>query len=514
MSEQREILFQKSMTIDKRNGDFAYLRRNVYPAKTKGLYPSSDFFQERPDTAIVSAADNIVDVLGSEEGSYDIKVIVETAAGNTNFYNLGSNATSNTALSGITPDCAVFGVDGVYMAANNSQIYKIQHVNSNTTPVGTPLTSRANLGAYDGLYYWWISSSKIFKQLPNGNPVEAFSGLTMAVQFVDFHDDKMILVGTQGGSIVVLFWDKSNTTLFEKRIVIQNANLLAMGVVNGTLLLVKAVGNSSNPHEQKGEIVVTKYDGEKFEKINSIKAGDRNLDFVRNTCVSVGSDVMLFGVDNNDDTANPELYNNYVYKVQADGSIEVQTLTNEAVDGIPQVIRLFYNFTLLALNGGSDPISKILINENFSTLFSDYSEYNETVYITNFLNNAYNRHKLDGVGIVFEKLFQQTTATPTGEKLNVYYRTSERDDFVLLGEVTAEKVYQDVDARYNPTDKLNDYTDDSLPLHHQIYHITKMPDMSALPEFNEIQFKFESIRGFSVIQAWYYYTYLTRNTLN
>ena len=40
---KKEIIFADSMHIDKRNEDFAYLRKNLSKGVTKGLFSSADF---------------------------------------------------------------------------------------------------------------------------------------------------------------------------------------------------------------------------------------------------------------------------------------------------------------------------------------------------------------------------------------------------------------------------------------------------------------------------------------
>lgn len=92
------------------------------------------------------------------------------------------------------------------------------------------------------------------------------------------------------------------------------------------------------------------------------------------------------------------------------------------------------------------------------------------------------------------------------ETLQVYYRVSDREAWTLLGEITAEKVIDNVNKRINQTGV--------IPVPEQRYQFTKLPDGSSLPEFNEIQFKFKSLHGFSVIGAWFEYSYITRNMLN
>ena len=91
------------------------------------------------------------------------------------------------------------------------------------------------------------------------------------------------------------------------------------------------------------------------------------------------------------------------------------------------------------------------------------------------------------------------------ETLQVYYRVSEREDWTLLGEITAEKVIANVNKRIDQTGV--------IPVPEQRYQFTKLPDGKSLPEFNEIQFKFKSLHGSSVIGAWFEYSYITRNML-
>lgn len=93
--------------------------------------------------------------------------------------------------------------------------------------------------------------------------------------------------------------------------------------------------------------------------------------------------------------------------------------------------------------------------------------------------------------------------------LEIYYRVSERDDFVLLGTITPEIVRENVNQRKDMSGE-----GETTGISEQLFHITKLPDGSSLPEFNEIQFKFVSKRGFSVMAAWYEYDYLSRNDLN
>ncbi len=506
MSEKlvrKPIPFQRSMTADKRNENFAYLRKNAFASKSPGLYPSKDFELEGPTN--LADSDNIMDIVGSEDASFDIKVIVE-AGNDTKFYNLGSNVTSNTTLTNVEPECAVFGDDGVKMCGDDDDLYHVHHTNSNTSTDGTFTDARPDIGGYDGLYYWWLSNNEIYKST-NGAPTVAFNNIGLSPRFVDFLNDQMVIFCQEAGSIIILFWDKSDTDLFDKRIVIPNAKLIAGGVSGGVLQCVYGVGNSSNPKERNGEIVVAQYDGEKFVEQNSIKAGDDELDYEDVTGVGVGAKVIVFSVEDNDDSHNTDLYQNYVYKIHPDGAIEVQFLPDEATYSSANIVKVFYNFICIAQRGTGAQQAVIWTNEHNSATYNSYANYTTTEYITNFLNNPRNRHRLEEIGVAFEKLFEQTTLDPTGEQLEVLYRVSERDDFTSLGTITVEKVKDNINPK---KDQQTEYDSDSTGLPEQVYKLKPIKGTLVFPEYHEIQYKFISKYGFSVIDAWYDYSYVSR----
>ena len=514
---KREILFNESMNIDKRNEEFAYLRKNVFNAETPGLYPSRDFYIENPDN--LATDENIVDILGSEDGTFDIKVISEQG-GNVNFHNLGSNSVSNTQQTGVDYECGTFTDDGVKICLDDDNLYTVNHQNSNVSLEGAFTGARPDIAGFDGLYSWWLSNNEIYKAT-NGAPTIAFNNIGLTPLFVDFLGDQMVIFCQEAGSIIVLFWDKSDTDLFDKRIVIKNAKLIGGGVNDGTLQVVYGIGNSSNPKEHNGKIVVAAYDGEKFAEQNSIKAGDDALDYEAVTGFGIGSKVALFSVQFNDDTHNPDLYKNYVYKIHPNGAIEVAYDPDDTTYGDTHIVRVFYNFICIAQrrNGVQTPV--IWINEDNSDNYNDFDDdYTTTEYITNFYGSIHNDHQLDGFCVSFEKLFEQVDETGppvTGEELDVYFRVSERDDWTLLMNVNVEKVKDNVNKN---RDQQTEYDDDNTGLPEQRYMISSMPftaeegDGGPLPRFNEIQYKFVSKYGFTVTGAWQSYSYISRNTFN
>lgn len=415
--QKQEITFGKSMIADKRNKDFAYLIKNVFESDTPGLYPGKDFERKLPNQ--VSGITRIVDVLGSSQSPYQIKVISETDSGNTNFHNLGSNSISNTALTGITVDATAFGSDGVYIFGDDSKVYRVNHTNSNTPDLATDSNNILPvLGAFDGLYYWWVGA-KIGKQLPGSSTItEAFTatGLTgnSSPRFVDFFDDEMVIFAQSGNSVAVFFWNKSDTTFYSKRILIKNSRLIAGGVVDGQLMLVRSVGNSTNMKEQEGEIIISAFNGQNFVRINSIKAGRGNVQWasdnqVQNTSARAGSEILVFSVDNNDrESKNPDLYQNYVYKLRKDGSLEAMALPIADGRNYAHIVNVFQEFNLFVVDGDSPTI---YTNQSASRDFDDYDGYTSTEYITNFYGDPGTLHRLDSFNISFERLFRNTENT-------------------------------------------------------------------------------------------------------
>jgi len=527
-TEKKEIQFHKSMNIDKRNRNFAYLRKNVLNESTPGLYPSIDYYLTEPSGSPIDSTWTLIDVIGSDKrdpdqgADFDIKLIYEDNDNDTRFFNLGSNAESNTELTNIAVKATAFGIDGVYVFTSDAgKVYRVNHTSSSTPLIGTldGNSLSVEIGGFDGLRYWWAGSGGIWRQLPGANAFNVFSNPGVTFEKMDFYRDFMVLFGQQRGpDFYIYFWDKQNTVAFSKRIIIKNATFLSGGVVDGVLMCVYSVGNSTNAKEYEGKIVVSAFDGEGFKEINSIKGGRENVSIptksIKGTTMDTGNQVMLFAVDNNDREAkNPDLYNNFVYKVRNNGQIEVEMLpiTNVATN-YASVARVFYNFNLIGVARGTGTLPKIYINDEQNTEWDDYRGYSQTEYITEFFENSYNYHALCGLSITFEKLFKNGDAPvpPNGPELfEVYYRTSERLAFTLLGTITPAKVIANVNTRQDPAVVATE-----IPLNMQTYQFIKHDDGTPLPEYNEIQFKFKSLNGFSAISAWREYSYLTRNILN
>jgi len=313
------------MTADKRNPDFAYLRHNLFASKEAGLYPSVDFVEEQPNDTPLTTAMEIYDIVGTEEDGFDTKVFVENS-GDIDVYNLGSN-TLKVTLAGRDYECGCFGDDGIHFIADNDHVYRPNHLADTISDIGTlPSGSTPEISVFDGLHYWYLSRDEIYKQLADDAPTIAFNDIGMIPRFAAPFNNELVIFCQTGNSIYVFFWDKSDTDLFTKRIVINNAKLIAGGVVDGKLMLVKSIGNSSNEKERDGEIVVSRYNGEAFVSLNSIKAAQDDVRYEHVRGVGVGNEVMLVSLSDNTGSHNTTLYKNFVLKIRNDGSIETQQI--------------------------------------------------------------------------------------------------------------------------------------------------------------------------------------------
>lgn len=512
--QKQEIQFANSMNVDKRNPALAYLVKNVADVGTAGMYPAKNFTVSNT----IAVTGDVIDILGYENptGLQRPKIIVrDTGANLTKFYELGRGDTERNDSTAEEVVATAFGDDGVYVAMFDDKIYQPSYATSALTEIATfPSSPNIEIGGFDGVYYWWLGS-KMWRQLGGATPELIMSSTGFSnPMFVGFWKDDMFIYNDRHTSndyphaTEVFVWDKKNTAFYKRRIVLDNEVLLAGGVVGNLPLLVTHRYEARNRKENQGFIVIYGYNGENFVELNKIKAGGDDLRPARadvpNACCKTNANYMLFSVRGNEDgTSDPErdLYHNYIYRVFADGTIQVlgspEGDLGVAASTMAGVVATFYREDAYGVNSIAGVLDvSILSNEDTSITQGDYTDFGAT-YITNFLTNPYNRHRLDALSFSFEPLVN-------AEELDIYYRTSERMEWVLLVNVTRQDVIDNTNLRIDQTGV--------TPTPMQRYQVTKMPDGTALPEFNEIQYKIVSTAGFSLIGMWHEYSYLTRET--
>ena len=501
--QKQQIVFQKTMTADKREQEACYLRHNLFASRSKGLYPARDFSQNAPVDVFSNGAvlEKTINSLMFVQDGADLKIYFSSNAPK------GTYTLAHTLVNHSFYD-AVYGNDEIHLLARSGaplEFYKVNYDATTVTSIGSQAgTMSGGRALFDGLYYFYFFADKIYRQLNSDVHTLVFNDTASLPDSVDVFGDRIVLFFTPGNTIKVAFWDKADTDLYDKVVNIKNATFIAGGTVDGALVLLKGVGNSTNIHERNGEIVAGVFDGEKFERTNSIKAGSKTVTFKES---AIGDEVMVVALASNDNSHNEILYNNFILKVNKKGEIEVMH-TLATTDDVTS-LDIHYDYMTFGLRGVSGGSPTYYHNADSVSAYGSYVNYANAEYITNFLNNPYNTHKLQNLAIVFEKLFD---AGASEEKIIISYRVSERDDFTVLATITAENVKDNVDSRMSQTAKDAEYNDDTVGLTHQVYMNELMPDGTSLPEFNEIQFKFELSEGFSVIDAWYYYDYITRNS--
>lgn len=514
--QKKQIEFFSSMTADKRNQNLAYLVKNVADVGTAGMYPAKGF--TAANTLVANG--DVVDILGyiNPLTTARPKIIVRDNTANlTKFYELGRGDTERNDSTALTVTATALGNDGVYVVLSDDKVYQVSYSTSNLVEEATfPSSPNVEIGGFDGVYYWWVGS-KIWRQLGGETPELMMSetGFNNPL-FVAFWRDDMFVFDDNAStndyppSTNVYVWDKKNTTFYKRRIVIADEVLLAGGVVNNLPLLVTHRYDVKNRKETQGFIVVYGYNGEDFVELNKIKCGGDDIlpasGIVANAVCKTTSDYMIFSVQaNNEGTADPEkdLYKNYIYKVYADGSIQTITAPEDDFDSpvtavsSAKVVATFIGEDVYSIDSRTDGMGVVVMsNQDTSITQGDYTDFGAT-YITNFLTNPYNRHRLDALSFTFEPLVN-------AEELDIYYRTSEREAWTLLVNVTRQDVIDNTNLRIDQVGV--------TPTPMQRYQVTKMPNGDALPEFNEIQYKIVSHAGFSLIGMWHEYSYLTRVT--
>lgn len=605
---KKEIKFNSSMNVDKRNEDFAYLRLNCANVGTRGLYGGKDFSDDGVD---FTTDETIVDIIGY---TYDDPFIITEDGSTINVYDGISNTPIDSGSYFV--DAMADGNDGVHFVDESSRkVYRIRKgVAGIIADAGAfPSFPAVDIGTFDGLYYWWIGG-KIWRQLEDDNPelIMSSSGID-SPRFAVPYRDYIVIFSQKTSSqdsqsywqpIEVFFHDKKNTTLFSKRIQASGSTLLGAGVIKDRLFMIYNRPTYLNVNELASEIVVSAFDGEKFVEMNTILGGRERLSipnsYLAGTTCRWNDEFIIFSVDNNDRNyiRHQDLTKNYLYRVYYDGRIEALAepfLTNSR--NYASVVQINSDGIYYGLDTQSSTPTKVLMNNSNQTSdINNFFEFSSTKYITNFYCNPYNTHHLDGISFTFEKILDNSSASYPDPELNIFYRISDRDNWTLLSNITYQDIINNVDKRITMTPST------TVPLPEQRYQIVKQQDFEiitasteatgdtiipnysntdwtptvgerilvhsagssglkdytsywiktvssptnaftvattpnatskielsnssitfspagdtkfsdALPDFNEIQFKFEPKYGFTIIQAWFKYHYLTRNTL-
>lgn len=513
---RKRIPFNKSMRSDKRDERFAYWRQNALNTLTEGLYPSKDYMVKK--ILAQSSYYYIEDIVESLDGYTTLLFTSGTGASSWYFWNYSNLAnyigSVDARLLGV-----VAGGDGIYTVHNdligNSVVGKATTEGWNIiSSFPTNEITHNTIGIWDSesSLYWWVNQNGIWKQQINSAPVKVHNAIGGTIMGACLYQGYIALLVNAWGqrNFSVLFWDKAtgDVDLFDNKINIINANPFAIANLSGKLTVVYAIGNTRNQKEFFGEMIVGQFDGYKFTTINTWFSNNyRAQVFDFGTCgasYGVGSDVIIMPCVTTMHKTSIHTKGTFI-KISSEGEVEVEKSFND-ISTYPFKARVLFSRNALIYKDGTNNYVADNLEDYNDYKFNKYKDYTSTEYITNFLENPYDVKKLNAFSITFEKLFKNTEGYGGEEEVSIYYRTSDREDFILLGTITADDVI-------NNTNKEAEMTG-SVPVLQQRYDISQMPDGSSLPSFSEIQFYFKLKNGMSLIDAFYEYENITHTTFN
>ena len=481
-----DIPFNKTMTIDKRNPKGAYLIQNRFDSFQEGLYPAAEFTEVDDLSAggfeIVGREDSFI---FTSDGT-DTKVYTYNGAGSPTF---------KYTISGVEYTDSVEGNNGVHMIGDRGEYYEINSSSASLIDDLGGSDSQAKI-TFDGQFYFIVFDEKIYRGLTDAVPTEVFANTGGNAEFITPYNGDIAYIVRDGLDVIFNLWGKDSSTVLDKQFVITNLRPLGFGVVNGRLLLVSSKGQTENTKEQKGRLTVDFYNGEHFDYLNSIKAGDEQLS---SGAQALGDDFLLVAVASNNDDHNPILYKDWIMKVKANGAIEVLSTPETENGSDVQAIKVHYDYITVGFENG-----KLYENSDNSGNddYDNYDDFNETHFITNFIpaKTKKDREKLENVGFMFEKIFND-------EEMDLYIRFSERDVFTKIGTINADIVKNNTELRMSQEEKDTEASDNDLGLTPQTYEFTESDisgeDSLPFDTFNEIQFYVHLKEGFSIVKGWY-----------
>lgn len=501
------IQFHKTMNANKRASISCYFRKNVLETDDRGLYPAVTPIEMTGSKYNVQKTNNRQSKImaGNNILFYKSNLTEGYRYIDNNDGTVSLNGSADFAVSGVgsIPIDSADSPDGSLWIASGGKVYDI----TGTLQFDTGGTGKKII--YDGVYFYAFGNKQIHRFLYGGTASVAFNDTYSDVSGVGLTSTEQLCFVTEFGTaqegFSVLIWDKTSTTLLDKKIVYRAEKFLEMFNIGENLFLITHKKDGANYKENRGKISVKIYNGGVFQEVNSIVAGSKLVE--RKASIEAGEVAYLslsqdvYAGDYKKDT----FMQNAVYKITNSGGI---TIESDVVD-MPitnSSITMLGRHNGIMFFGGA--FYEIATKVDGGEKLSEYANYNSTAYATNFTGDFSAKKKLLGIGLAFEKIFK------TGASVKISYRVSDRDDWTLLKEITSEDVKNDMESRISQTQKDLDLSDITKGLSVQVYELIKNSNGSAFAEYYECQFKFELFGGMSIIDAWFYSDAIKRNTRN
>lgn len=506
------IQFHKTMTADHQNPNAAYMIRNVLKNDDKySLYPSKNFTRR---FSIPNSS--VIDFVIGENYRYLPKVVIAHSPSGTDIYEYEGGGAVVATLPGVIMKTAWVGQDGIHCVGDDGHVYSIGQSPINIVDIGIlDSTEYQDAMFYDGLHYFYIGRDGIYSQIDTEPPVKVFNNVGKNVRYVDDYNSDLVLftqekdILSKDDTIYVYFWDKSDTELFKKRVEIRNARLLGASNIKGNLTIVYFVGNSENEKENNGEIIVAQYNGGEFVKVNSIYAGGENVrnQYHRQNSIGYGNNMMIIPIKDNRRTTlqgdTHELFDDFILKIRGGGEIETIRFDDRVIN-----VNVAFNHVILSTTS-----EDIYSNKDNGFDYNIYDDFNDTLYITNMIGSPFERDQMRGVYIAFEKQFMDS------DLLKVSFRTSRRDDFKEIYNMSKVDLKDDVNLELDQAFKTSVYNDNTQGYIEQVYFFDFYENEGdftentvEVDEYIQAQLKFELRNGASIIGAWVGYQPIKRGT--
>ena len=496
-------------------------------SRTAGLYPAQNFWKNNPEASGFDGDD----VIGSTENyilvrdGNDTKIYIKNIIGGSAPYEATDEMdgviisyaedTENKVLKAIDED------GNIYTMTSNGIV-------SSTQTVGSGVDTGSEV-YFDGVSFYYFFDGDIYRQITDFtdpdtqtiDPVFQDYGFGSVVGVEEYGNDLGIFI-RRGVGTQFLLWDKQDNTVLVDKVHMNDDIFIASGILDGVLVMIAGVQRSRNNVESVGEIVVQTYTGHGFKPVKIIKSGSVDFNLVAKEGFSYNSThrEIIFdfktanGTNHEEVCRNNHIQGNYIYRVtnHIKEGLVIDTILEYSDTQEVQAISSEYGAEKIVLkdtNGDLDYFQNTDFNSCRAETWGDGDwQFEDSFYITNFYEKTANHHVLDGVGMTVEKMIEDD------EAVEVYYRTSERDEFKLIENITYDIIKDNTDQHMSEDRIDSEDNPDNVALSKQMIYLVDAQDHEDEPnidEYHEIQFMFKLTHGMSIINAWRVYNYNTRN---
>lgn len=466
----KEIPFLKSMGDDERNTNFAQVRSKMLDKK--GMFPLCDFELEtlsnifKPEKLIVGDGLWAIGV----DNTRDIA-----------FYSIttGSSFSENFRGGHATDDLgdAMYYNDGtgeyIYGLTTNGNIFKF---NTNTYVYTSSIQSLSGSGEQLVAYHplddkaYFLTNKKIYRYKGIAWDGEVFNlPKNFSYKTMFPYKDQLAIVGESdyNNEVRFMLWNTESTQpKLTSNILIGYGRHIGTEVLEETITsIINENRNGGNKEEYEGFITVKSFNGAFFSDLNKINIDESQIINEKHSHYSDGKYLYL-GMQDGTRKAG-------IYRFDNKGSISIKASTSSVLINNEEYhgIAIYFGILVVALKNISNEYK--LAQQYTGSGYTDFADGSE--YTTPFYGNPAITKNMESFTVSFTQTFDGS------EEGHVYYRTNKKADWVELWAYN-----YGVDG---VKDRKTVITNSTIPL----------------PEFKEIQFKFNTKFGLNITSAEYTY---------